>query len=477
MTEKLINDINTPSKNTKIKLAKTRLKKYSLINIFLFAFILTLFGTLLPLIPNSKISLEEKRALAQFPEFSIDSVLNGSYMNKIDNFIQDNFPFRQIWINLSNTIIKYRGIQNKQIAFYDAKTIAPKNVIVMDHNDTTVVEIDSSTSSKTVIGGGDIVSNILIYNGMAIQIFGGNNAMANAYAKVINKYQNIFNGSINIFDIVVPSHASFYLPEQYKKMSVSEKNNIDHIYSSLSPGIYAVDAYTEMEAHKNEYLFFRTDHHWTGRGAYYAYYAFCKKAGIPPIELGSMERKIKKKFLGSLYWLTRDSRLAENYDSVEYFKVPGKFKAWYYTDSLINKGRLITVYAEYASNYGVFLGGDFPLMKIETSLSNGKRVLLLKNSYGNAFAPYLTANFERVYVIDYRYFNHDVKEFVSKEGITDIVILNGTFSANTSWHLYRLGKILGRQSTVNLITNKKDSTKAKMSSDSITYKIIPDSIK
>ena len=137
----------------------------------------------------------------------------------------------------------------------------------------------------------------------------------------------------------------------------------------------------EILWHKSEYIYFGTDHHWTGLGAYYAYVAFCKAAAINPISLDAMTYKVKKKYLGSLYYLTRDSRLKENPDSVEYWMVPGNHKTLRY-GSITSKGTPATLYAEYASGgnaYGVFLGGDNPLMKIDNEIKNGRKCVIVKN--------------------------------------------------------------------------------------------------
>jgi hypothetical protein len=110
-----------------------------------------------------------------------------------------------------------------------------------------------------------------------------------------------------------------------------------------------------------------------------------------------------------------------------------------------DKGSKSSLYVEFASgpnSYGVFLGGDIPLLRVDTEVKNGRKVLFIKNSFGNAFAPYLVSHYEEVYIIDYRYFNGSIKELIAKNGITDLVFLTPTFSANTQWHINKLTGIL-----------------------------------
>lgn len=154
-----------------------------------------------------------------------------------------------------------------------------------------------------------------------------------------------------------------------------------------------MNAYDELLKHRNEYIYFYTDHHWTGLGAYYAYRAFAESAGIRPLELSGMARvKKEKMFLGSLYNYTKDQALTKNPDYVEYYKIQQKTRAMIYSDSS-SRGKEGVLYAEFANNYGMFLGGDFALVHIRIENKNGKNILLIKDSFGNALAPYLAAHY------------------------------------------------------------------------------------
>jgi hypothetical protein len=179
-----------------------------------------------------------------------------------------------------------------------------------------------------------------------------------------------------------------------------------------------------------------------------------------------MEHKQKTGYLGSLYWLTRDSRLKETPDTVDYWKIPGKYKTTaqhkgsdkFYASSIYAEG------ASGANGYGVFLGGDYPLIKIESEVKNGKKAILVKNSYGNPFATYLPYHYETVYVIDYRYYTGSMVELIDKEKITDLIFLNGVFSINTSWHIMMIGKVMHGVGKKGQNPTPQDTTKPKKDS-------------
>jgi len=342
----------------------------------------------------------------------------------------------------------------------------------------TVADTAGVVEDTTAGPPGEEVNNLFIVEGRAMEIFGGNCNMAQSYAKTINKYQaELGQTGVRIFDVAVPSSIEYFAPNQYKKQYSTEKRNIDCVYAALDPAVKGVDAYSSIAAHTNENIYFRTDHHWTGLGAYYAYTAFCSSAGMTPLQLSEMEHKQKTGYLGSLYWLTRDSRLKENPDTVDYWKIPGTYKTTCYNKGDQTKGFKGSIYAESASGangYGVFLGGDWPLMKIENDVKNGKKCVLVKNSYGNPFGTYLPYHYETVYVIDYRYYTGSLKQLVIDEKITDLIFLNGVFSINTSWHIQMVGKIMNGVGKSVPKNPPADTTKPKQ--DSIIVKEKYDSV-
>ncbi len=442
----------------------TSRKKLAMINTIVFSTVLAVFGILFFIVPKEEVSDFEKRKLSPFPHFSWNELLHGEFIDSVDLYFADNFPLRDQLVELSFDMKDWRGMKNEEIAFYNASDIKkdePKGPVkpADSLNDSMVVDTAAGPP-------GEEVNNLFIYEGRAMEIFGGNCRMAESYARAINKYQTELQGKVQIYDLAIPSAIEYFAPNQYKKQYSTEKKNIDCVYAALDPAVKAVDAHGSIGAHTNENIYFRTDHHWTGLGAYYAYTAFCASAGLTPLQLTEMEHKQKTGYFGSLYWLTRDSRLKDHPDTVEYWKIPGKYKT-----TAQHKGSdkfyAASIYAESASGangYGVFLGGDYPFMKIESEVKNGKKAILVKNSYGNPFATYLPYHYETVFVVDYRYYSGSILELIEKEKVTDLIFLNGVFSINTSWHIMMMGKVMRGVGKKSQTPSGDDTTKPKKDS-------------
>jgi hypothetical protein len=419
-------------------LATDRLQK---LNAFLFVFCISILGISFLVLPKKKISLNEKRTLASFPVLSMNSLLNGNYMDSIDLFFSDHFPWREQFIHVANSIAENRGFADESLQYYtrNAQSNSPNKTLENIENqdglslDSVTMEANESLTDLPF----ETIKSVVVSNKRAIQIFSGSKSGAKNYADLLNSYKKVFGANVKVYCMPVPVGSDFYLPEKINKLK--EREFINELFSQLQNDVVKVKAYDELSKHTKEYIQFNTDHHWTGRGAYYAYVAFCKSAAIEPLPLTSFQRKVIPNFLGTLYFYTLSKELKKNIDSVEYFKVPVSTKTIF-----INKGKnteqSTQLYAEYAKGsnaYGVFLGGDYPLMRVNTSVKNGRKVLIFKDSYGNAFSPYLASHFEEVYIIDFRYYTGSIKTLVQNNNITDIVFAHNVYASNSSFTVKR----------------------------------------
>jgi hypothetical protein len=426
-----------------------RKRRIAYMNLVVFTIVLTAFGLLSFILPKKGISDIEKRKLAVMPTFSMDNVFEGTYMKDVDLYFADNFPMREGFVQMAFWMRDGRGFHSSDIKLY-VDPVAEDTSSASDTLDTKkdTLALADSLAIDTMADDADVnLANkgLMIVNSRALQIFGGSKKTAKRYTDMINAYKKTLDPSVNVFCVIAPSPTAFYLPENHRDLSNNEPNNIRDIYTNLDPSIKTADAYSEILAHKDEYLYFRTDHHWTGRGAYYAYRAFCESSGFTPLELDSMQKKTIPNFLGTLYSKTRDKTLKDSADFVDYWIIPGTHKCWYAGKK--NQKKLIstTLLAEHAKGenaYGVFLGSDYPMMKIQNSVKNGRRAVIIKNSFGNAFSPFLTAHYEEVYVIDYRYFKQGLSSFIKENSITDVIFISDTFLANADSHQKKMKKIL-----------------------------------
>jgi len=407
------------------------------IHFILFITFLSLGGLAFLFQSSNKISIIEKRKLCEFPSFSTKNLLSGKYTDSIDLFVADNFVYREFLVDAAYSFKDNLGFKLNKVVYYK------KQVATAQEPDSA--SLDIPVKEDTVIGKSEVNSGVVIYEKRAFQLFTGVRTMEKKYADMVNKYHEKFGETAKIYEVLIPMVDEFYLPEEYKAYNPSELKSINSIHSKLADSVVKVNAYDEIQKHTSEYLFFNTDHHWTARGAYHAYSAFCKSANISTIPLSSLEHKVKHNFLGSLYWLTRDKELRTNIDSVEYFKSPAKYKAIAYTDSIGKPGTKIKVYNELASGnnaYGVFLGSDFGLVKINTSNTSGRKALIIKNSYGNPFSTYFLSDFDEINVLDYRYFKGNLSNLVKESQITHIVFITPIMTANTKWHTKKMLNLL-----------------------------------
>jgi hypothetical protein len=423
----------------------------------MFLAVLLAAGLISVFLRSDGVSAAENRVLAPVPTFSVWSLFSGSYTDSLELYYADNFPLRDEFVYAATSIRDLSGY-HKEIVFYKAEAVEPE--VVTQPIDTvktakrdTLAPVRPDTAR--VVAEYDRSSSVVIYGNRAIQLFTASTEGLDDYVDMINLYRASFE-SLDIFCLVAPTQTDFYLPDEYKKSSNYEDRVLTYIELLLDSGVNFVDAHSELSKHTREYIYFNTDHHWTGRGAYYAYVAFCRSAGIKPYPLDSLERRqVNKSFLGSLYAITLDKRLRKSRDSVEYFRlpIPTRTFRWNKESGSYEFSRLFVN----AHNYTNFIGGDHPMMRIESDV-NSDKILVIKDSYGNAVVPFLALHYGTVYVMDYRYFDMNVRNFVRDYGITALMFLNNTFAANSKFTSYRGRYVLNWRAPKKTAPAVQDST-------------------
>jgi hypothetical protein len=262
--------------------------------------------------------------------------------------------------------------------------------------------------------------------------------MGKQYADVINMYSRLKIPGLKIYNLIIPNGFEFEITEPYKDKVRPAKEAINAIYSAEDPDIININPVDEIRKHRTEYIYFNTDHHWTSLGAYYAYRSFCAAAGLTPVSLDTIPSKVKPGFLGLFYRLTRSAILKNNPDSVRYYLFPDSVNFYIGTSKSLSYWGKSKMYAEQvsgANSYSVFLQGDLPICKMESQHKNGRNIAIVKESYGNAFAPFLINNYEKVIVVDSRYYSGDFIGMLKAEGINELLFLNNIFAAHTAFHI------------------------------------------
>lgn len=415
-----------------------------MIHIMVFLGVITAVGMSALLLPKPEVSEFEGRELVKFPKFSWADFFSGKYTRQIGTHFSDTFPGRDFLVAGAAVYKDSLGVHVDDVKIHgnvpntkpdpDVQVTVPAPV---NPAETPSGEVTAPVTEEEapVEMDGEMKEGVFVVGDKAMSLFGGSKSMGQYYANVISGYQGQFGSHVQIYNIVVPTQAEFALPKKYQDLSASQKDNIDHIYESLSPAIKHIDAYSKLKEHRNEYIYFRTDHHWTPLGAYYAYEAFCEEAGFNPVPISSMETRSKESFLGSLYRITQEPALKANPDFMDYYVTPNQnLKCTFYKKGQRNTPYSAELYVEYASGtntYSLFMGGDWPLFEIDTGLNTGRSVLIVKESFGNAFVPYLTNHYDKVYVVDQRYFEKNLVQFVADNSIGEVIFINNVFAANT----------------------------------------------
>jgi hypothetical protein len=299
-------------------------------------------------------------------------------------------------------------------------------------------------------------------NGKAFQIFNNNNPLHSQFVKLIQYYRKEIPTAVRLFSGIVPTSTDFSLSKKQTEFINLERQNIEKSNQLIHKYATPIHVYKELKKHSKEYIYFNTDHHWTSLGAYYAYKAFCNAAHLKAIELTDMNRKrVPLEFLGTHYLKTKDERLKRNPDSIIYWIPPTKRTAIRYRENEEVRIKVFRKKKIKKNKYLVFLGGDEPLIVLSSNtIKNRKSVLVIKNSYGNPFVPYLTANYENVIVVDYRYAEKSILSLINEYKINDVILLNSVYSANTKTHLERQKNILKRSGILNNTFKKKKQKKA-----------------
>lgn len=381
--------------------------------------------TLFVVHPKEKISLKEKRTLATLPTLTWDTYISGDFSKGINLYINDHFPFRAEAVRLTEAFRYNLGfrLQNQEKIVVVGN---PKKIL-----DPTVDSDLDSLAQKTYLEGFEEfdAGSVLILNGKIYTQNSGDPAISPHFAKMLNVYADSLHGKARVFSVVAPLSSAFIPLPNYKRFAIQNEKTLQAIQTNLNPEVYFADVMGEMNQHYNEYLWFGSDHHWTGLGAYYGYVAFCKSAGILPVPLNSMEKKERKGFLGTLYELTRDQSVRDNPDRVETYIPPGiETKAVFYNAYDFKYPQLSKVFCN-SPNYSTFICGDTPLMKITTNVKNGKKIAVVKNSMGNAFVVYLISHYEQIYVVDFRYSKHNLLKIMKEAQVNDLVFAVGMYAA------------------------------------------------
>ena len=434
-------DIKDPKKRRKIIRDKRQYASFARLQKFLFFGTLTgvfILSLIFPLRP--KVSNIEKRELTRFPSVTISSFLDGSFQNQLSTWFADTFPFREGLISLNSNFKSLYGKNSVKIVKKTARpNVETKEVAKETKKADPVEEEKLPDGTITVIP--ETAGDVYVTEDRAFSLFYFTEKASKAYSDMINKAKTKL-GDVNVYSLVVPTSSGVNLDDKVVKDlgASSQKDAIKDLYGRIKEGVTTIDAFTSLKAHNSEYLYFRTDHHWTQLGARYAFEAFAKEKGFTPSPLSAYKKMEIPGFIGTFYASSnQDPGLKKNPDTVEAY-IPRSTNDMKYIgkNGKVSDWKIVFDVTGWnpASLYNAFIAGDNPLAIIDNPEKNDdENIVVIKESYGNAFIPFLTDHYDKVFVVDFRYFrsykkyNNDLVRFIKENKVKDVLFINNTEAA------------------------------------------------
>lgn len=361
-------------------------KAYRIIISIMFIGFLTICTLINYLKKDDIYSEVENRNLKTKPSFTLKEFFLGSYTSDFDSYISDQFFGRKEFISLK-TKIQQLGGNNKINDVYIGK-------------DGQLFEDFKMESDEKI----------------------------NDKIQAMNDFKKI-NPNANIEFMLIPTATSVLKDNLPKYAPIdNELDYINKVEEGLDNSIKFINPYKNLNENSNEYIYYKTDHHWTSDGAYIGYKSFCEANGIESKEKSDFdELVVSEAFYGSLsskvgvygsnadkvkVYVPKEDNIVVNYVS-EQKKVPSLFDS----ESLNKKDK-----------YQVFTGGNHPLINIKTANNLDKKLLIVKDSYANSMIPFLTENYGEIDVIDLRYYTDSLQDFINTKNITDVLFI---YNVNT----------------------------------------------
>ena len=347
-------------------------------------------------LPDRQFSEQENRYLQQRPEFSFKSLFSGDYTSKFETYTTDQFTFRDEWITLKAASELALGKQ--------------------ENNDVHLCE------GGTLIKGFERPDDSTLDSNMSAL-----NAL-------------VENTDADVYFALIPDKSDLYaslLPNNAP--NDSEKEVIDYCYDKS--GAINVDMYSALSSHTDEYIFYRTDHHWTSLGAYYGLSALAESMGLPCPALDSYTDRhvVSKEFYGTT-WSSSGFSWVDP-DTMEIFvDEPEGLKVTSYPEGSPVEGKLYDFsFLEKKDKYSMFMGGNCPMHVIETGAEDKPSLLILRDSYTDSLIPFLLDDFSEIHVLDLRYYRASLKAYMEQNDFDNVLVCYSVSNFCTDSNIFLLG--------------------------------------
>jgi len=365
----------------------------------IFLFICILFMAVMSIVGvmkrDEEFSAKENRYLATKPAFSASSIIDGSYMKQFETYVNEQIPFRSQWIL--------------------AKAVLQKVMLRQENNDI-ITGKNGYLFEKKLSAGVQFTENI---------------------ENIIDFVEKYDNKKASITVALAPN--SYGVLVQYLPKGMPNVNQEKELGTFFAEDLYGkcsvLDLQKTLAEHADEYIYYRTDHHWTTLGAYYAYKKYCEEKGFEPVEISNLSENHIANFAGTYY--AKADGFIEEPDTITYFDIPidsmylpNESKADLYDLSKANE----------FDKYAFFLYGNYGMVQINTAdgEKDKESILIVKDSYANCLIPFLSYHYNTIYVVDLRYFAGSIEEMIADKHPEDILIMNNFSNLTEDKHFYKL---------------------------------------
>ena len=280
----------------------------------------------------------------------------------------------------------------------------------------------------------------VVYKWRGMELFGGSRKSMAKYVAAMEHIKSVCP-NLNVYSMTVPIASMYYLPPSLQYSADEQLRELRYLQSLFTANnvVKVVDAYEALKPHINEDIFYRTDHHWTHLGAYYCTKAFAEKAGVPYTDISQYTAKSRDGFVGSFYSYFKMYELKNHPETVTYYISPhvAQCTASYYNQETYKRqsdleGRIY--FEELETRYTYSIPSYFDdVMSITTGVAgNGRALLIIKDSYGDPIPSFLLGSFDKIVMIDPRYFKLSLYDLIEDQGITDVLGIANVFNHSTN---------------------------------------------
>lgn len=389
----------------------------------------------------------EKRTLSPFPEFSVSSFLDGSWFSQLSLWYSDSYPGRDQFVTAGNQLKKLNGLsQNERVissgrigsAIGESPSSQSDSAASGQNSESSKQGIEERTEIPTVHMlqediQGQMMEGLLVRDGSVYGAYYFDPEACDLYTQAINRAADELDGTTSVYSILIPNNSGVLLDQQTldKLTGSDQKEAIEYYYTKMNDKVTPIETMETLQSHKDEYIYYRTDHHWTSLGAWYVYGKLAEEKGWTPAALESLQTFHDEPFYGSYASTLPDADLvADTFDtwipSENVMRIyTGDYgnpeSDQYYEFPIVDTGDGYDIYSKYLR----LSGGDQPFEMIDNpSINDGSSCMIIKESFGSAFIPWLTAHYDKIYIMDIRHADIPIVSFCRQYGVQDLILIN-----------------------------------------------------